>query len=900
MIGASHDGLITRFLGADAARGGPCALLGLPADGFTDLDIVTAREKRMQTIDAHPQSQSAAADEVRLALHAATAQLLNPAVRSHIRHGSASTARAQKLVGLEQDVILTLAMFGGWTRRSLPRLMALAHSRGLTASDVAETLRGLARSRTGGKGSEPLARGGSVATAMPQVGRAPGPGLAVLIGSAAVLLIAATVWVVLSMSDASRGPRSDGGPSSLARLDGNPGAATVPSSADAQDSALIPTQPTIRKIETGAILDTLLDAVATSDADADAASSSAVAATHALSAHWLELAGPVRTRAIDTIVELMYRLGGPTGDARELLSAVGSGSLVLRSRYGSLDGDELTRAVWSVGMLTRLKREHDLSAQSDALIDRWLGASLSGTSPSQMSFTGGVLAALQSVMSGLASQSADRSEAWRAWAEAAKAVTETDRSLRVTLLARGAEMLLVQPITPDERSDMYEAITVTIGAMPWSGNDDAQRWLVRQFDNRDVSAASLSAATRALVADTNAENLDPTMVLSATASELERRGLRDRYLLAWGLEQPGSDIAVLDALAKAAKQLDGDLATATQARDALRTAIGFARLNAAASSQWQGDAAAATFVLDQYRVPAPAVSPGPGAPVNTDNGDARWAERFLIASTNLEERAKLLTELRSSGGRRLGAVDAEVLVEAALRGANRRERELAREIVELYGSSPTIVNALLEEAPRIPPTRDMADLIVGITVTPLPDRNSPEWRTAVRRGLVERLSELLAADSDAAGVDELAALLADAYYERALTHRVSADSGDRVVPQAEKTLRNLRDRWSRAAERTIPAAGFSLSLADVERRRAGRFALASGMIQQFAVEELALAETMAIVIASEQPRKADAVQTILDDLAQRRRDATHIFQQIAATERAMVRLWEIRLGADAL
>jgi len=82
VIGGSHESVVVRFLGREAASGGPCALLGLPPDGFTDLDIVTARDKRMRLIDAHPQSQSAAADEVRLALHAATAQLLNPAVQS--------------------------------------------------------------------------------------------------------------------------------------------------------------------------------------------------------------------------------------------------------------------------------------------------------------------------------------------------------------------------------------------------------------------------------------------------------------------------------------------------------------------------------------------------------------------------------------------------------------------------------------------------------------------------------------------------------------------------------------------------------------------------------------------------------------------------------------------------
>ncbi len=194
----------------------------------------------------------------------------------------------------------------------------------------------------------------------------------------------------------------------------------------------------------------------------------------------------------------------------------------------------------------------------------------------------------------------------------------------------------------------------------------------------------------------------------------------------------------------------------------------------------------------------------------------------------------------------------------------------------------------------------ISELIVSVTGQPLPDWTNPEWRLAVRRALVERLLELIAADSIVAGVDELARLLDEAYDQRTSSGLSMTDSGDVIVASAERSVRELRARWTRAAQRGIPAAGFALTINEVARRLEGRRSLAVGMVQEFAVEQLALAETMAVVVVSEQSSHRAAVETVLEDLSQSRRDASHIFYQIAAAERAMAKLWEIRLGVNGL
>jgi len=72
---------VVRFLGPDAASGGPFALLGVPATSATPAAILRATDERMRRIDAHPEAGTPDADEVRLAVHAAAARLLDASTR---------------------------------------------------------------------------------------------------------------------------------------------------------------------------------------------------------------------------------------------------------------------------------------------------------------------------------------------------------------------------------------------------------------------------------------------------------------------------------------------------------------------------------------------------------------------------------------------------------------------------------------------------------------------------------------------------------------------------------------------------------------------------------------------------------------------------------------------------
>ena len=154
---------VERFLGPDEAKGGPFALLGVGPAACTDNLVLSALDRQIERIDKHPECDTPEADEVRLALHAAAAQLLDPVVKRHLiarwssgPHAPAAvpspgTQVVEPVAGerlLEADAILTLGLFGGWNQRALRRLVSLARARGLSADAVAATLRNIGGRRS--------------------------------------------------------------------------------------------------------------------------------------------------------------------------------------------------------------------------------------------------------------------------------------------------------------------------------------------------------------------------------------------------------------------------------------------------------------------------------------------------------------------------------------------------------------------------------------------------------------------------------------------------------------------------------------------------------------------------------------------------------------------------------
>jgi hypothetical protein len=174
--GSSRSRPVERFLGPEFAMGGPFALLGVTPQACSEDLVLAGLDRQIEAVAQHPEADTPEADEVRLALHAAAAQLLDPVVRRHLiarwtrgsapsaaplaraevrtaavavraAEGAPTAARSHSMRLLEHDAILALAMNGGWNARALRRLVSLAHARGMTNDQVVAALRNLSNRR---------------------------------------------------------------------------------------------------------------------------------------------------------------------------------------------------------------------------------------------------------------------------------------------------------------------------------------------------------------------------------------------------------------------------------------------------------------------------------------------------------------------------------------------------------------------------------------------------------------------------------------------------------------------------------------------------------------------------------------------------------------------------------
>ena len=172
-----------------------------------------------------------------------------------------------------------------------------------------------------------------------------------------------------------------------------------------------------------------------------------------------------------------------------------------------------------------------------------------------------------------------------------------------------------------------------------------------------------------------------------------------------------------------------------------------------------------------------------------------------------------------------------------------------------------------------------------------PPVTDPEWEFAARRALVGRLLGLVATTSSEAWQEKLSRQIADAYLR-------AVDEESSLQSSADDSLRAaglVYSKWLAQSERSPFNPSWPLTVQQIERRAQGRLSLAVGPVQRFAAQQASVVDIMAYVVAAERTDRATAIGMIADDLARERRGASHVYEQIASSERAMLRMWQLRL-----
>ena len=957
---------IERFLGEAAAVPGPLNLLGLTPQTCDPEHVLTALDRQLQRVDMHPEGDTPEADEVRLALHAAAAQLLDPVVRQHLLAAAgagpdAATSAMPPLApgqrpGLDYEALLVLAQSGGWNQDALRRLAMLASARGLPSTAVTDTLRQLGRHGHGRavpirpaaptpppppppQRPAPAAASAQVAHPAPPP-RKPLPEreprrLDPAIIAGGIFLGAILLITLLSMAlmAARRGgppttpraaaPAATGAGTAPAPAAPSPAPTSTPAPPTttttaaptaAPESAPQPSAPRFK--DAAAALRALRASAAalrSDDGGDNDALTTFTAATEWIAGWWCRLDVAQLRASSDATVEFIYA----AAPWPEISAAAVDALARLAAPLAGDDGiapQQVWPAAWAAGTLLRLTRERDLPAELASRIERTLVRALGPERPRRdPTFEAGATAALARLPEKLILPAAgapalpgpplrdasDGSAPVARWIEAVRALN-ADQDAQERLLIDGLERIMVAA-EPDADRRVYDAIGLLAVEIRWRRGGPARARLVDWFRDARISSGDLNVLTTAMASGSSAEGVTQAMVLPWAAGFPERERLRAEYAAAWSIaEGAARDSTAQRWVAAASALLQRDPPTSHLHH--LAAAAHAAALNRAARALWSGnnaDADALTAAAE--RTAERALSRITLLPRDTGSvlrpqvsTDGQWAAAFLAAGQNRQLRLERLAELERIGGG-LGPADAETLVDAACFASPVEVRTAAQNVVLRHAREAVIVNALLETLPKAPRIRTISDMIEQAVGTSLPSPTDPEWMFAARRALVVRLSQLIAAGGATGGVDDVALMIRTAY---GLPEQTDPGATDLSAYEPATEVRDLWNELRPVADSFLPNPHAPIPLDRVESRRAGRAALASGPVQAWAAEQISLAELMSFVVAGEQPSRAPAVKRIMDDLAAARRRATHIFEQISATETAIMRLWLLRYGQE--
>ncbi|MCA9273286.1 MAG: hypothetical protein KDA31_09595 [Phycisphaerales bacterium] len=897
----------------------PFALLGLPRRPVADNEVLQALGTRMSAIAGHARGQTPEANEIRLALHAAAAQLLDPQLQKLLLTTSGNdesqllpepvpeipspTIHAEEGVRessepivhpLSHDVLLVVAANGGWNATAMRRLAMLAHARGIASHEIPEVISSVLanpmRSATRIARSAPASdaettespRIGSVLAAshIGLAGKASiGARLAPWVIGSITLVSLVLIWVRLTSSDADQrrnvpdgatAATSESAPSQA------PTASVIPET--------IPTRMTPRDA-TRRISQLASDNRVFGDAELTQFRT----AYESFSREWTSLSADQIGAVHDALLELLYRNSANPGNAQAILDVIGAS---MRSFSNEPEG--FRAWVMSVATMSRLSMERNLPTSIDsAIIGRLTAALGQAASGTGQSFDDAVLLALNESATKLAATS-ESDRVWRVWLEQLAAVTTAGDDTYTAAVLDAIEQVMLTSEDPSQSRPVFQSLESLASAIKLDRGNQVSKRLLDWFANSRVTTSDLTVVMRPLIARSRADGIDESLIPPVGMGEAERGTLRSR------LESVllGKDAESVEAVASWMSIADQQLARSQPRKPAeiVARAVILSRLSAAARATLWGDRKLAESTLANLTGDVDQLisnsDPEPVDYLGGTNAD-EWAVKYIDAKQNIPIRQALLGEL-ARNKRTLGPVAAEVIVRDAFLGTPATVRAQAREVVRLYADSPAILNGILEYLPRIPKIESSSELIEVVAYTRLPSVKSPAWSARARQACVDELLRRLAGIGEGQIVDSLANLLNESYGIR-LGGTAASSQGSDAIDLAQSAS-ELSSMWRRLAEQEVEEMSLLSDLEDLDHRSVGRLLLAEGSLDQFAAHQVTAVECMAILVIAENPGMRDEVESIQSELAQARRSSKNILEQITATETAAVKLWRLRLG----
>ena len=843
--GADCDPLLSEFLGSDAGLGGPFALLGLGYDIRDEAQIHLAVRRRLSQVDRHPRHLTPEADEVRLAVHAAGAQLRDRALRdalaAHWPEGQSmpipkAWRRRMGAVSpkLARQAAMIVGSSGGWNARAKKRLAFVARTHRVNAMELVRAVRprrvGLAWA------GERASTQGRAAIAWIREPTTHGRAWLLLHG---VLLTMLLLFAVLIGIELSRDP-------------GVERASTVDTggvmSSEQQSRGTIP-EPRARIQHHAAIEQELRN--------------TGLVAT--------ERPAAAVTRAQRVIESFISGWSRAPSDARDRIDALlGDVAVTVTQASESIDpwlellseavaGDDPARAAGAGALVASLRANDRVSVEA---IERLRAIPIYGEPVMGESMD----RRLVNEFGGMIAGGIGRGPAWwSAWSAAigtCASVPERDRD-EVILAALGRFLEQSQR----QENQIRDVVKSLAASVSWRAGSAARQWLIGSVTDPRISARRVTTLTGVLATEVSVPGVDVTMVLRSGAMDSDREQLAAAYRSAWLALRQGSSALqeeITAGLRSALSQADG----AARFRDQFAAVEALSRLNAAASLEFESDGVAAGEMLQDPVGAAPSRTAR-----STDTLGEDWAERLLRAEGE-EAVTQALLEARGSA---MGEAAAEALVETAFRGPGRLVRERARGMIVARRRSAAVLLALEREVGD----RPKAAVVEVVNQVLNADFDTGQIDTVLSVGL--RAALLASAAEHAGGVPAEVE-----FSELGLRDTLARRSGLGSSVSTLEALAAIIERWR---VRSSGAGAERWGGDAVMRRLAAMTAVSTSRGQVDTAYHRAIVELMAGSLIERAGLPPREVGRVMDSFEHEWSNARSAMGQMLASQRAEARLW---------
>ncbi len=881
---------IVEFLGEDAGAGGPFALLGLPHEIVSDAQIIRACHRRLHQIDRHRHRSTPDASEVRLAVHAAASQLLDPKLRIELaRRWPAGTPvtvpkawkpspQSSRLTpGFIRSAKMLIGASGGWNAVARKRLAHFARVNRVGALELIGALSPRVPHDSARRVALPTETLPGFNERVYLIEPPPARSFHWLAAYGLLLVMAMAVVFAVVISPTRLGSMQAGGDG------GFPVQADADGSGDGVGAGVaspggIGQQPINDRKELAhytAIAHELDQLARRAQSDMELSVERFAEVYPQFVEDWRAFPAAALDRAGLHIAEFVRGVSetGPSLDA--LVSVF------------SCDGfaDEPSKVMIQSAVIDVVLSEPGIGPE----VREVFGQIRQRCSGNDSIETSSVLDALVPI-SGLLGVDARRDDPswWKDWIQGVRAATREDEPQRTRFVLSAMSSRLRDAEASSE--SWKQAAVELVSAVSWREDSPARYWLLGQFADQAVRTPRLAALTEAIATHSGAQYVNAQMVLNPRSTLPQRLELAETYRRAWSTPTPKSvKVDQFPELINELRLRTSITPVQMDQRQAIEAIVELARLNTGAWQFARGEDAIAADTLAGARA-SPSTVPEPEVVVlTTSQRDLQWAQQAINAQS-ASELSALFAELVTNDGP--GVNSAHALVFLATLHADSQIRSSASTQIIRYKDHPSVLLALDHVVANKRVSVRLEQLVVAVVGDVLPSRVADSWYLYAHNALLSRLARSLARGAET----ELSVL----------EHELELAYADRVAnasPAAQPAGGGAIARVEQLAQRMILEARQGESSNAVDWREAGqiesaidiRLARAMSSLHEFLAYQRGVCELLALLTRREVAGSSLRVGDLLAELESRLDQSDTAIEQIAQVERCIAELWIVRL-----